>query len=114
VVLHYKANSRDDAPLWRDCRNMSIPESLAHRLDFFRNSGRVLRYPADLFAAPNWLAVLLGQEVWPDNSDPLVLRHDPERLRADLAEVRATIGRMAEFSISHDDYLAHHCRGSPA
>ena len=65
VVLHYHANARDDAELWRYCRNMSIPESLARRLEFFRNSGRVLRYAADVFAAPNWLAVLLGQEVWP-------------------------------------------------
>ena len=74
---------------------------------------RVLRYPADLFAAPNWLAVLLGQEVWPENGDPLVSRHDPERLGAELAQIRATIGRMAESSISHDEYLARHAR-SPA
>ena len=51
VMLHYKANARDDAPLWRYCREMAIPESLAWRLAHFRNSGRVLRYPADLFAA---------------------------------------------------------------
>jgi len=113
VVLHYKANSRDDAPLWRYCRDMSIPDSLARRLEFFRNSGRVLRYPADLFAAPNWLAVLLGQEVWPQGGDPLVLRKDPERLRAELAQVRATIERMAQSSMPHDEYLARHCRAEP-
>ncbi len=89
VVLHYHANSRDDAELWRYCRNMSIPESLARRLEFFRNSGRVLRYAADVFAAPNWLAVLLGQEVWPQHADPLVARHDREQLRAELGQIRA-------------------------
>jgi tryptophan halogenase len=110
VVLHYHANERDDAPLWRDCRNMSLPDSLSWRLEFFRNSGRVLRYPADLFAAPNWLAVLLGQEVWPANGDPLVMRQDLQQVRAELTRIRATIGGMADSAIPHDEYLAHHAR----
>jgi tryptophan 7-halogenase len=110
VMLHYKANARDDAPLWRYCREMPIPESLAWRLAHFRNSGRVLRYPADLFAAPNWLAVLLGQEVWPENGDPLVTRHDPARLRAEMQEIRTTIQRLAQSAIPHQEFIARHCR----
>ena len=110
VMLHYKANARDDAPLWRYCREMPIPESLAWRLANFRNSGRVLRYPADLFAAPNWLAVLLGQEVWPENGDPLVTRHDPARLRAEMQEIRTTIQRLAQSAIPHQEFIARHCR----
>jgi tryptophan halogenase len=113
VVLHYHANTRDDAPLWRHCREMRIPESLAYRLEFFRNGGRVLRYPADLFAAPNWLAVLLGQEVWPSHGDPLVARHDPARLRAELDEIRTKLARMAESAIPHSEFLARYCRAAP-
>jgi len=110
VMLHYKANARDDAPLWKYCREMPIPDSLAWRLECFRSSGRVLRYPADLFAAPNWLAVLLGQEVWPEHGDPLVTRHDPARLRAEMQEIRATIQRLAQSSVPHQEYIARHCR----
>jgi tryptophan halogenase len=101
---------RDDAELWRYCRNMSIPESLARRLEFFRNSGRVLRYAADVFAAPNWLAVLLGQEVWPVNADPLVARHDRAQLRAELGQIRATLQRAAGSAIPHHEYLARYCQ----
>ena len=110
VVLHYHANARDDAELWRYCRNMSIPESLARRLEFFRNSGRVLRYAADVFAAPNWLAVLLGQEVWPLNADPLVARHDRAQLRAELGQIRATLQRAADAATPHHEYLARYCQ----
>jgi tryptophan halogenase len=118
VVLHYKANARDDAPLWRYCHDMPIPESLARRLEHFRNSGRVLRYAADLFAAPNWLAVLLGQEVWPQGSDPLVARHDPAQLTEELRKIRATLRDLAAGTPSHAEYIARHCRapgaGAPA
>ncbi len=114
IVLHYHANARDDAPLWRYCREMSIPDSLAHRLEVFRASGRVPRFAADLFAVPSWLAVLLGQEVWPSASDPLVARHEPGRLRAELAEVRAKLERLAEAGVPHAEFLARFCQPARA
>jgi tryptophan halogenase len=114
VVLHYKANSRDDAPLWRYCSQMPIPDSLAWRLEHFRSTGRVLRYAADLFAAPNWLAVLLGQEVWPEGSDPLVARHDVARLRRELAEVRLALQRLAAEVPTHQEFIALHCHANVA
>jgi tryptophan halogenase len=113
-VLHYKANSRDDAPLWRYCSQMPIPDSLAWRLEHFRSTGRVLRYSADLFAAPNWLAVLLGQEVWPEGSDPLVARHDVARLRRELAEVRLALQRLAAEVPTHQEFIALHCHANVA
>ena len=110
VVLHYKANAREDAPLWRYCRDMPIPESLSWRLEHFRSTGRVLRYAAESFAAPNWLAVLLGQEVWPEGSDPLVARHDPARLRRELAEIRTALQGFASQVPTHAEFIARHCR----
>ena len=112
VVLHYKANARDDAPLWRYCREMSIPDSLAWRLEHFQATGRVLRYAADLFATPNWLAVLLGQEVWPQGSDPLVARHDPARLRSELAHIRATLQSHAARAPAHAEFITGFCRAA--
>ena len=39
VTLHYHAQQRDDAPLWRYCREMSIPESLKHKMALFQTQG---------------------------------------------------------------------------
>src|SRR5665213_1580426 len=72
IILHYKATAREDAPLWRYCRGMDIPEALAYKMRQFRNSGRIVRYGSDLFAPSNWIAVLMGQEVWPQDYDPLI------------------------------------------
>ena len=39
VVLHYHATQRDDTPFWRHCRDMPIPDSLAQRIELFRQTG---------------------------------------------------------------------------
>jgi tryptophan 7-halogenase len=109
IVLHYKATTRDDAPLWNYCRNMEIPESLAYKIRQFRNSGRVIKYGGDLFAAPNWLAVLMGQEIWPERHDPLADQRDAVSVQTHLRQVRASIRRVAEAAPRHEDYLADRC-----
>ena len=38
IVLHYHANQRDDTPILAPCRDMPIPESLAHRIELFRQT----------------------------------------------------------------------------
>jgi tryptophan 7-halogenase len=109
VVLHYKATARDDAPLWKYCRGMQIPETLAYKISQFRDSGRVVRYGGELFVTPNWLAVLMGQDVWPERYDPLVDQHDVEDLRSNLQQMRAVIRGAAESAPTHADYVARHC-----
>jgi len=41
VMLHYHATERDDSALWRYCKAMPIPDSLAYRKQLFCSSGRV-------------------------------------------------------------------------
>ena len=111
IVLHYKATTRDDSPLWRYCGNMDIPEALAYKIRQFAGSGRVVKYGSDLFASPNWIAVFMGQEIWPERYDTLVDQRDVAALRANLERVRETLYRAAEAAPLHETYLATHCGG---
>jgi tryptophan halogenase len=43
IILHYRATERDDAELWRYCRRMALPDSLAHKIELFRERGKVAR-----------------------------------------------------------------------
>ena len=43
VILHYKAMQRDDSDFWKRCAAMDIPDTLAERIEHFRNKGRVVR-----------------------------------------------------------------------
>ena len=106
LILHYKATGREDAPLWRYCRDMEIPQTLACKMEQFRSSGRVIRYGAELFAAPNWIAVLMGQEIWPERHDPLVDQRDAADVQAGLQQVRAALRQAAEAAVRHEDYIA--------
>jgi tryptophan 7-halogenase len=110
IILHYKATERRDAPLWDYCGNMDIPETLAYKLSQFRNSGRVVKYGGDLFATPNWVAVFMGQEIWPEHYDRLTDQRGLAEVRADLERIRKTIRRAAEAAPRHEEYLAQHCQ----
>jgi len=71
IILHYHATRRT-GPFWDHVREMAIPDTLQHKIDLFRESGRVFRYNEELFDIPSWVAVLLGQGVTPARYDPLV------------------------------------------
>ncbi|MEP4195304.1 MAG: tryptophan halogenase family protein [Aliishimia sp.] len=72
LILHYNATERDDSEFWRYCRAMSVPESLANKLDLFRNTGRIVRHNSEMFDVPSWLQVMLGQGIRPGGYHPMV------------------------------------------
>jgi tryptophan halogenase len=110
IILHYKATARVDAPLWQYCQGMDIPEPLGYKIRQFKNSGRVIKYGSELFAAPNWVAVLMGQEIWPERYDTLADQRGADSVQATLRQVRETIRVTAEAAPLHEDYIAQHCR----
>ncbi|GFE80560.1 tryptophan halogenase [Steroidobacter agaridevorans] len=111
IILHYVANRRDE-PFWRDCRRMSIPDSLAHRLELFRSRGKVARHDGQLFADASWVAVMLGQGVQPQRWDPLAdimplagLQQKADSLRSKL---HAAVARLP----SHRQFIESNCKAA--
>ncbi|MGN7160895.1 tryptophan halogenase family protein [Sphingomonas sp. SAFR-052] len=95
VVLHYKATTRDDSDFWRAMQAMTVPDSLAHRIELWRAQGRLIPQPGDIFAMPSWAAVLTGQEIWPAAYDPAVDRLNALSVEAALDDMRAAYRRTA-------------------
>ena len=114
IVLHYKATTRDDSPLWRYCGNMDIPDALAYRIKLFRSSGRVAFEDRELFVEPNWLSVFVGQGIWPRRYDPLADVVPIDTAANQLARLRASIRQTAEAMPSHAEFIAEHCRAPGA
>ena len=109
VILHYKATTRDDTPLWRYCQGMDVPESLTHRINLFRSSGRVALHGQELFVEPNWLSVFIGQGIWPRRYDPLADILPIESVTSQLQRLRALIRQTADAMPMHSEYIAEHC-----
>jgi tryptophan halogenase len=109
LILHYKLTQRDDAPFWRHCASMDIPETLTRKIELFRRRGRVVRYEDELFAEDSWLAVMLGQNLLPERYDPLVDTLAQDRTVATLRRMQALVQQTAESLPGHGEFIAQHC-----
>jgi len=105
LILHYHATERDDSPFWNYCRSMEIPDSLAYRMELFRERGVVAQYREGMFLDASWLAVLFGQGVIPRRYDPASDRLDDERLALELARIREAYDRAVQALPGHEVFL---------
>jgi tryptophan 7-halogenase len=113
LILHYCATERDDAPLWSYCRTMHLPDTLRHKIEVFRSCGRVVLHSEESFLEPSWVAIFLGQHVYPRRYDPLVDNIDLARLQRGLAQRRIAIRNAALAMPTHREYISRYCRGEP-
>jgi tryptophan 7-halogenase len=104
LILHYHANTRDDGELWRYCRTMAIPDTLAWKIDQFRAGGRLVSGQIELFLNPSWLAVLVGQGVEPQTWDPLADLRGVDGARQ-LAGLRKVAAEAAAAAPGHAAWL---------
>ena len=109
VILHYHATIRTDSPFWRQCRSMTVPETLTHRMQLFRESASV--YPADgeFFGEPSWVQVLLGQGIEPSGYHPVVGMTTDDELRRTLTQIRTAVAQKVSSMPRHEEYLSRYC-----
>jgi tryptophan halogenase len=105
IVLHYCLTQREDAPLWRYCRTMDIPDTLQQRIGMYRRTGRLRIRPGELFTDLSWFYVLEGLGVRPDAYDPLLDIVPPEQLRQILASLAAATAELTRTAPTHDSHF---------
>lgn len=105
IILHYHATQRDDSAFWNYCRTMEIPASLAEKLALFRGKGRSFRDNAELFGLPSWVAVMLGQNQWPQGYDPIVDSFDNKRIAEMMQQLRNGYKQVAGALPEHRAFL---------
>jgi tryptophan halogenase len=108
IVLHYHATERDDTPLWNYVRTMPIPDSLAYKMELFRERGVVVNYKLGLFLEPSWIAVYLGQRVLPRRYDPLADMVSLEEVRREASVTRSAVQQAADRLPGHADFIARY------
>ena len=96
IILHYHANNRVGEPFWDACRNMSIPDSLRHRIELFRETAGIFCATEDLFQLTSWLQVLWGQGVRPQATHPFVEAVAPHDRAGYLRDLRGLIAQATQ------------------
>ncbi|HBS35579.1 MAG TPA: tryptophan halogenase [Parvularcula sp.] len=111
LILHYKLTERDDAELWRYCQSMSVPDTVQFKIDHFRRYGRHIAREMDLFGAPSWHAVHIGQFNMPERTDP-VAGYRTVNSREWLAKLRAAMTAEAQRQPEHQAFIDQHCKAA--
>jgi tryptophan halogenase len=88
---------------------MSIPDSLRHRIELFRETAGIFCASDDLFQMTSWLQVLWGQGVRPRASHPFVEAVAPADREGYLRDLRALLSQAAQQLPDHADFIARHC-----
>lgn len=109
LILHYHATERDDTEFWNYCRTMSIPDSLQHKMDLFREQGHVERYVNGLFLEPSWVAVYLGQRIVPKTYHPLVHRFNDTEIQKLLQSEESRINNTVAQAPEHLESIKKYC-----
>ena len=110
LILHYHATERTDAPLWDYCRNMSIPDTLRHKIELFRSRAKIARYDDQLFVEPSWLTVFLGQGITPRDYDHLADVPAYADVSANLHGIGQSVHRLAARLPTHEQFIAAACK----
>jgi tryptophan halogenase len=109
IILHYKATERADSAFWDRVRTMDAPDSLAHRIELFREAAQVFQAPGELFQTDSWLQVMLGQRVRPTAWHHAARLMPPNQLQKALGDLKAGIdGALARLP-AHQDFLERYC-----
>jgi len=112
IVLHYNVTNREDSRFWRHCRNMSIPESLQHRIDLFRETGRVFKVDSELFGENSWIQVMLGQGLMPEQYHPIVDEMTDEELQRFMRGAEASVTKQVSRLPEHQAFIDHYCKAT--
>ncbi|MGJ8680028.1 tryptophan halogenase family protein [Paraglaciecola sp.] len=106
LLLHYVATQRDDSEMWRYFRNMTLPDSLQEKIDCWMHRGYVQRYEFGAFLPPSWIAVMIGQNLFPNHYDPRVDQSQIEQVKQQFNSMRTDIANSVGRAKTHADFLA--------
>ncbi|RZL83564.1 MAG: tryptophan 7-halogenase [Sphingomonas sp.] len=108
IILHYHLNQRDE-PLWRRCREMQIPDTLAERIALFREDAQAYQASEDLFRVDSWVQVLLGQNLQPGGYHRMGQMISDANLKRALGDIRGDVENRVAKLPAHQDFLDRYC-----
>lgn len=85
---------------------MEIPQSLVHKMDLFKQTGKVVRENDELFAEVAWQQVMIGQGLIPDDYNSIVDSLSSKQLTDLFATLKTLINSTVDKLPTHREFLA--------
>jgi tryptophan halogenase len=112
IILHYHANQRDE-PMWKQCREMDVPDSLSIRLRAWRERAHAWQGANELFRVDSWTHVMLGQGIVPGQPHPMSRTLSDEDMRKLLSTIRQNVERDAAQLPPQQAFIDRYCKAAP-
>ncbi len=106
ITLHYLANGREGEPFWDGCRHMEVPDTLAEKIELFREAGLFMREEDELFLDDSWGQVMIGQGIIPKSWSPLADNVPGEDIGPFLDSLSRSYQLRAESLPMHRQFVA--------
>lgn len=103
VIMHYCLTNREDTGFWRANKyNLSLPESLKEKLDFWRIMlPSDARFSGKLFPEYSYICILDGMNCLPEQNSLLVNYQDDSIMRS----LRKKFNTVVKKYPNHSDYI---------
>ena len=112
LILHYKATEREDSEFWKYCKNMPIPDRLAYKIEQFKNNGILSSDERELFHNPSWIAVYLGQGIFPQRAPALSQYRLQVPVAERLGQVKTAMQDAVAAMPDHRAYIENYCQSA--
>jgi tryptophan 7-halogenase len=89
---------------------MDIPDSLAHRVEMFKESAHAYQADGELFRVDSWIQVLLGQGIVPKHYHPSPRGMQEQELARVLSSLKASVAQTVARLPKHQDFINSYCR----
>jgi tryptophan halogenase len=95
--------------MWRECREMKLPDSLAERIALFKDRAHVWQGDGELFRLDSWTHVMTGQGIMPQDHHPVARALPDADMRRLFEEIRKPINAAVRSMPSHQKFLEQYC-----
>lgn len=112
LILHYTATQREDTEFWRYCKNMSIPDRLAYKIEHFRTHGMIVSDERELFANPSWIAVYLGQDIIPERAPAMASHRTDVPVRQRMEQIRSAMSEAVTAMPTHESFIERYYKSA--
>lgn len=109
IILHYHVTARKDTPFWRHCQQMEIPASLKHKIELFKQTGRVFLDDGDIFRVDSWVQVMLGQGLTPKQYHHITDTMSDGEFKQFMNGIHTQVNQAVSRLPSHQQFVDSYC-----